>query len=455
MFGKHGENGMTSTTTAAARKPLTDATIRNAKPAEKAYRLRDGHGLSLEVTPAGGKLWRYRFELHGREHLYALGQWATAPDGETAEQSATRRAAGRFTLAEARIERQRCRDLVKLGRHPLHVKKAEQQERTRAAANTFEAIAREFAGKQGHWTGTHRFRFESFMQRDVFPALGSLPIRDVNAPAILAVLRVVEERGSTDMAGMGRGFIGQVFRYAIANGISDSDPTLAMRGALRPHKKKHHEPLARADFPAFFNALGSIPLDRVTDIAVRLLAYLFVRPGELRKARWEEVNLDAGEWRIPGKRMKKRTVTDHVVPLPAQAVALLRELRALTGHTPWLFPHSRRPRDCMAEGTLGQTIERVLAAIGDGKDRRFSPHSWRATASTILHESGVESRLIELQLAHADRDDSRASYDRSARLAERAAMMQSYADLIDRLIAGESAAASNVVPLRGAGPAAA
>jgi integrase len=446
---------MTSTTTAAARKPLTDATIRNAKPADKAYRLRDGHGLSLEVTSPGGKLWRYRFELHGREHLYALGQWATAPDGETAEQAETRRAAGRFTLAEARIEQQRCRDLVKLGRHPLHVKKAEQQERVIAAANTFQALAEAFASKQSQWTGGHRFRFESFMQRDVFPAVGSLPIRDVTAPAILSILRQVEERGATDMAGLGRGFIGQVFRFAIANGFADSDPTLAMRGALRPHVRRHHEPLARADFPAFFNALGSIPLDRVTDIAVRLLAYLFVRPGELRRARWEEVNLDTDEWRIPGKRMKKRTVTDHVVPLPTQAVALLRELRELTGHTPWLFPHSQRPRDCMAEGTLGQTVERVLAAIGDGRERRFTPHSWRATASTILHESGVESRLIELQLAHADRDDSRASYDRSARLPERAAMMQSYADLIDRLITGESVATSNVVPLRAAGPTAA
>ena len=432
------------TTTTAAFKPLTDVTIRNAKPGEKAYRLRDGHGLSLEVTPAGGKVWRYRYELHGKEYIYAMGHWAVAPDGETTEQAQTRQAAGRFSLAEARIERQRCRDLVKLGRHPLHVKKAEQQERTRAAANTFQALAEAFSEKQSHWTDKHRGRFENFMANDVFPAIGALPIRDVTAPAILSVLRKVEERGATDMAGLGRGFIGQVFRYAIANGLADSDPTVAMRGALKRHVKKHHEPLARPDFPLFFGALASIPLDRPTAIAVRLLAYLFVRPGELRAAHWHEFNLDAAEWRIPGERMKMGS--PHVVPLPSQAVVLLRELHALTGHTPWLFPHSQRPREPMSDGTLGQTVKRVLAAIADGKERRFTPHGFRATASTILHEIGVESRLIELQLSHADRDQSRASYDHSARLPERAAMMQSYANLIDRLIAGESAQ-SNVVTM--------
>jgi integrase len=396
------------------------------------------------VSPAGGKHWRYRYELAGKEYLYALGEWCTAPDGQTAEQAGARRAAGRFSLAEARVERQRCRDMVKLGRHPLDAKKAEQQVHAHSAANTFEAVAREFVEKRGgDWSDNHRARFESFMKRDVYPDIGALPIRDVTATAVLAVLRKVEDRGSTDMAGLGRGFIGQVFRYAVATGRCDSDPTLAMRGALKARAKQHHAPLARADMPVFFSALASIPLDRPTEIAVRLLAYLFVRPGELREAQWAEFSLEAAEWRIPGERMKMGS--PHVVPLPSQAVTLLRELHALTGHTPWLFPHSQRPRECMSDGALGRTVRRVLAAIDDGKERHFTPHGFRATASTILHETGVESRLIELQLAHQDRDQSRASYDHSARLPERKAMMQSYADMLDALAEPKS----NVVPLRG------
>jgi integrase len=334
--------------------------------------------------------------------------------------------------------------MVKLGRHPLDARKADQQARRQSAANTFEAVAREFVEKRGgHWSDKHRDRFESFMQRDVFPAIGALPVRDVTAEAVLAILRAVEDRGATDMASLGRGFIGQVFRYGMATGRRDGDPTLAMRGALKAHAKQHHAPLERADMPAFFTALASIPLDRPTEIAVRLLAYLFVRPGELREAQWPEFNLDQAEWRIPGERMKMGS--PHVVPLPSQAVALLRELHALTGHTPWLFPHSQRPRECMSDGALGRTIKRVLAAIGDGKSRRFTPHGFRATASTLLHETGVESRLIELQLAHQDRDQSRASYDHSARLPERRGMLQSYADTLDAYAGPRS----NVVPLRG------
>jgi integrase len=396
------------------------------------------------VSPAGGKHWRYRYELAGKEYLYALGEWCTAPDGQTAEQAGARRAAGRFSLAEARVERQRCRDMVKLGRHPLDAKKAEQQVHAHSAANTFEAVAREFVEKRGgDWSDNHRARFESFMKRDVYPDIGALPIRDVTATAVLAVLRKVEDRGSTDMAGLGRGFIGQVFRYAMATGRRDSDPTQAMRGALAAHTKQHHAPLERADIPAFFFSLAAVPLDRPTAIAVHLLAYLFVRPGELREAQWAEFSLEAAEWRIPGERMKMGS--PHVVPLPSQAVTLLRELHALTGHTPWLFPHSQRPRECMSDGALGRTVRRVLAAIDDGKERHFTPHGFRATASTILHETGVESRLIELQLAHQDRDQSRASYDHSARLPERKAMMQSYADMLDALAEPKS----NVVPLRG------
>jgi integrase len=413
-----------------SRKPLTDASIRTAKPKAKRYRMSDGHGLAIEVSPAGGKYWRYRYEMAGREYLYALGEWATAPDGETAEQAAARRAAGRFTLAEARFERQRCRDMVKLGQHPLAARKAQQQASRHNAANTFEAVAAEFIEKRGsEWGDSHRARFTAFLENDARPEIGALPIADVPAATVLAILRKVEARGSLSMATEGRSIIGQVFRYGMATGRCSSDPTAAMRGALETRVVRHHAPLERAEMPAFFKALTETEMDRPTAIAVLVLAYLFVRPGELRGAQWSEIDLDAAEWRIPGERMKMGS--PHAVPLPSQAVDLLRQLHALTGHTPWLFPHSQRPRDCMAEGTLGRALDRVIERAGIGK--RFTPHGFRATASTMLHETGTESRLIELQLAHQDRNASRASYDHSARLPERRAMMQSYADMLDAM----------------------
>ena len=215
--------------------------------------------------------------------MYALGKWCTVPDGKDGRaRTNERRGAGRFSLAEARVERQRSRDMVKLGRHPLNAKKAGQQARAHSSANTFGAVTREFVEKRGgHWSDKHSARFESFMDRDVHPDIGALPIRDVTATAVLAVLRKVEDRGATDVAALGRGFIGQVFRYAVATGRCDSDPTLAMRGALKAHTKQHHAPLERADMPAFFSTLAAALLNRPTGIAVRLLAYLFVRPGEL------------------------------------------------------------------------------------------------------------------------------------------------------------------------------
>ena len=213
--------------------PLTDARIRAAKAQQKRHRVSDGHGLSVEITTAAGKYWRYRYELGGKEHLYAMGEWATAPDGETAEQSEARRAAGRLTLAEARLERQRCRDMVRRGQHPIAARKAEQQASQQSAANTFEAVAREFVDKRGgEWSDNHRFRFDSFMRRDVLPAIGSLPIKNVSAVAALAVLRKVEERGSTDMASLGRGFIGQAHCRADATGWCHA-PRRASRGRRR------------------------------------------------------------------------------------------------------------------------------------------------------------------------------------------------------------------------------
>lgn len=435
------------------RKPLTDATIRNAKVRSNRYRLSDGHGLSIEISPSGGRHWRYRYEMPsghvgedgkpGRvEHLYALGEWCAAPDGEAPEDAVARRAAGRFTLAEARVERQRVRDMVKRGQHPLAAKKADKLTQQHSNANTFKAVAQEYVAKHGNkWSDKHRARFVGFLENDAYPDIGALPIRDVKAPAVLAVLQKVEARGSLSMAAVGRGVLGQVFKHAIRTGRASSNPAADTRGAIQTGKVDHHAPLTRGTLPKFFAALGTIGLERTTEIAIRLLAYVFTRPGEVRGARWAEFDLDRAEWRIPAERMKMGS--DHIVPLSTQAVELLRELHGITGRSEWLFPHSRGPREPMASGALLHAINRVTEAMG-GLD--FTPHGFRATASTLLREAGHADELIELQLAHADRNKSRASYNHAKKLPERVAMMQAYADMLDALMNPKT----NVVSIRAA-----
>jgi integrase len=389
--------------------------------------------------PSGSRFWRYRYKLKGKENLFALGQWCVAPNGEMPEQARTRREGGRFTLAEARIERQRLRDTVKSGQHPLAGKNAERLAQAVSNANTFEAVTREFVAlRASKWSASHLRRFENIMAADVYPYISDLPIRDVSATAVLALLRKVEARGATSLANTGRGMIGQVMRYAIATGKADNDPTSALQGALTTHSTEHHRPIPRAEIVGFFQALAITGrTNPQTQIALRLLAYLFPRPTELRSAPWSEFDLDGCEWRVDEKRMKMRR--PHIVPLPAQTVALLRELHRLTGSRPWLFPNIRRPNHYMSHNTFNTAIHRI------GFGGKFSAHSFRATASTMLHEVGFDTRLIELQLAHQDRNKSRASYDHSARLPERKAMMQAWADFLE----AQCKSAEKVVPLQG------
>ena len=417
--------------------PLADRRIRNAKPKRRRYRLSDAHGLALEVSPAGGRYWRYRYRLDGRENIFAAGEWCSAPYGETVEQAEKRRASGRLTLAEARIERMKWRAMVVRGSHPLHAKRAEKLAAAASNANTFDAVAAEFVQKRGQeWSGVYRKNFTRYLERDVSPYIGSLPIREVNSAQVLAILRKVEARGSLSAAAAGRSYVGQVFRYAIATGKADTDPTFALRGALEKREVQHHAPLERADLPTFFEALNADGASRPTGIAIRLMAYLFSRTIELRAASWGEFDLDRAEWRIPASRMKMGR--PHVVPLPTQAVALLSELHALTGDQQWLFPNTRRPKTYMGGTTINRVIERM------GFLDRFTAHGFRATASTLLHEAGFDSRLIEMQLARQDRNRSRASYDHSARLPERRHMMQSWADMLDETMKPNS----NVVSIR-------
>jgi integrase len=403
---------------------LSDARIRNAKGRAARYRLSDSHGLAIEITPAGAKLWRYRYRINGRENLFAAGEWCQAPAGETVAQGEARRDGGRLTLAEARGARLHWRAMVKQGQHPRLVRATIRLLAAQSSANTFEAVTREFIERRGgRWGDSHRRHFVRFMENDAFPDLGALPIGTVTAGLVLAVLQKVEAREAYSVAHLGRGYIGQVLRFAIASGKATQDPTRALRGALVKVETKHHPPLARAQLGPFLAAVEATGSGLQTKIAVRLLLLTMTRTIELRAARWAEFSRDL--WRLPPERVKMRT--PHLVPLSSQAVALLAELRRMTGNSLYLFPNVRDHDKPMGSSTIG----RVFGNAGYGG--KFTPHGFRSTASTLLREAGFEDRLIELQLAHADRDKSRASYDHAEQLAPRRAMLQAWGDTIDNL----------------------
>lgn len=427
--------------------PLTDSEIRNAKPGEKpiknksgkvtgretvegSYKLTDGGGLHLEVRATGAKLWRYRYRIAGKENVFAVGEYVQAPRRETKEQIQSRQHAGMLTLAEARVRREECKALVKQGIHPSHYRQAARLEQSARSANTFEAVASEWiAKKKPGWSPYYLRQVERFLGADVFPQIGSLPIRSVTAAQVLEIVRRVEGRGAETVALLLRQWISAIFRYAVATLRADNDPAAALRGAIHRPKVVHSRPMTRGQIADFVNALEGYAGYRTTVIALRLMLLTFVRTVELRGALWVEIDFDRGEWRIPSERMKMRE--SHIVPLSRQAIDLLQELHTYTGGRGMLFPNYRNPKTCMTATTLNRALERMGF---NGKDSiGFSAHGFRATASTILNEIGFRPDVIERQLAHAERNKVRASYNQAEYLEERRAMMQQWADLIEEM----------------------
>lgn len=392
---------------------LTEVAIRNAKPKDRPYKLFDGGGLYLEVAPSGGKLWRLKFRFGGREKRLALGAWPTV-SLKTARQKA----------AEAK------------GRLADGIDPGEHRKLTKKDADSFEAVAREwFAKFSRDWAPTHAEKIIRRLERDVFPWIGARPVGQITAPELLAVLRRIEARGRLETAHRAHQNCGQVFRYAVATGRAERDPSGDLRGALAPWKPKHYATLTDPQaIAALLRDLDGYAGSFVTACALRLLPLVFVRPGELRRAEWTEIDLDAAEWQIPAAKMKARQ--PHRVPLSRQAVAILRELHPLTGR--WVFPGARAKGEPLSENTLNAALRR----LGYDKDT-MTAHGFRSIASTILHEQGWPSDIIERQLAHAERNKIKAAYNRAEHLPERRKMMQAWADYLDALRAG-----GNVIPLR-------
>ena len=394
--------------------PLTDVQIRKAKPAEKPFKLADGGGLHLYVSIAGGKSWRYRYEIGGKEKLLTIGPY---PE---------------IGLAAAREARLAAKALVRAGKDPS----AEKRVAARAApatadpaGPTFEEIAREWHDlNKGQWTDTHANDVLRSLERDVFPALGSTAIAALDAPTVLAELRKVETRGSVETARRIRQRMSAVFGYAIASGRATSDPATQVTKAMAPLPKKGRQP-AITELEGVQEVLRKTeaePAHPVTKLALRLLALTAIRPGELRGARWDEfqdLDSDAPSWLIPAERMKMKV--EHVVPLSRQAVEAIEALRPLSGRGALVFPMSRNATKPISENAIGYLLNRA------GYHSRHVPHGWRAAFSTIMNERFKADRaVIDLMLAHAPKDKVESAYNRAEHLDRRRDLAQIWADLL-------------------------
>lgn len=413
---------------------LTDSAIRNAKTLGK---LTDGNGLYLEIKPSGSKLWRYRYRLDGKENVFAVGEYAQPPAGETPDQADQRRRACRFTLSEARAERTRCRDLVKQGLHPSHQRKAEKLRQSLEGENTFKAVSLAWIADTGaKWSAGYRRQVKNRLERDAFPRFGDLPIKAVSSAHILDVLDRVKARSPT-MAKLLKTWIGGVFRYAIARLVIESDPTYPLRRSIALPQVQHHPHLSAKEVPAFLRALDDAVAEFSTVAACKLLWLTVVRTNELRNAEWLEFDLDAALWTIPAARMKMRI--EHRVPLSRQAVEILSSLKAINGATPYLFPSRSDRNKPMSHEAIRDVFSRI------GYAGKFTPHGVRGTFSTICNDMGIRADVIERALGHQEPNTIRRAYNHAALLPERAALMQQWADMLDAMKAG-----AKVLPFKAA-----
>lgn len=406
---------------------LSDTAIRKAKPADKPQKLRDGGGLYLLLRPDGARWWRwdYRRPVTGKRNTLSLGVYPSVG------------------LAEARDKHQAAKKLLAAGVDPGVHRKAERAISSDRAANSFAVVGEELLIKRAKTiTPGTAARERRLLDKDLSPYIGARPVAEVTAPELLSALRRIEARGAVETAHRARTLSSQVFRYAIATGRADRNPASDLAGALEQPEKSHFPSITEpAEVAPMLRALHGYYGTPVVMAALKLAPLVFVRPGELRRARWADVDLEAGEWRY----LSTKTETPHIVPLASQAVEILRELQPLTGRGEFVFPGIRDRHRPMSENTVNAALRR----LGFDKDT-MSGHGFRAMARTILDEVlGFRPDFIEHQLAHAVRDPNGRAYNRTAHLAERRKMMQAWADYLDALRTD-----ANVVALRPAASAA-
>jgi len=393
--------------------PLSDVKVRTAKPQENPYKIFDGGGLFLLVTPSGGKLWYVKYRYDNKEKKLALGSY---PE---------------ISLADARLRRDEARKQVANNIDPGAIRKAQREAKTEET-ETFEVIAREWHAKFTQtWTPGHATTIMSRLVRDLFPWIGKRQINQIKAPELLAVLRRVEGRGALESAHRIRTIAGQVFRYALATGRAERDPAADLKGALPQPREKHHAAITEPkEVAPLLRALDGYQGHFVVKCALVLAPMFFVRPGELRHAEWSEIDLDEAVWNIPAEKMKMKQA--HIVPLCRQAVDILTQLKEVTGESRYVFPSGRS----FARPMSNNAVNAALRRMGYERDT-MTGHGFRAMARTILDEVlHIRPDYIEHQLAHAVRDPNGRAYNRTAHLDERRKMMQQWADYLDGLKAG-------------------
>jgi integrase len=393
--------------------PLTDTAIKKAKPGAKPVKLSDGKGMYLLLSPTGSKLWRWKYRVLGKEKVMALGAYPDVP------------------LAQAREAMAEARKVLATGADPMVKRKADKVASRTAAINSFEAVARAW---WAHWkparSEQHAGQVMRRFEANVFPYIGPRPVSEIQAPELVAMLKAIEKRGVNDLAKRALQTSGQVFRYAIAHGLAKRNPATDIKpGDVLASRQKQN--LARIDgkeLPQLLRHIEGYKGAATTRLAMKLMAMTFVRTTELIGARWEEFDLDGARWDIPAERMKMKT--QHIVPLSAQAVNLLKTLQLITGHSALLFPGERDHEKSMSNNTILKALERM------GYKGRMTGHGFRGVASTLLHEMGFDHAHIELQLAHQERDEVSAAYNHATYLKQRATMMQDWADYLDTCTTG-------------------
>lgn len=394
--------------------PLTDTAIKNAKPGDKPYKLSDEKGLYVLIQ-GSGKYFRMNYRFAGKRKTLALGVY---PD---------------TSLKKARELRDAARQNIANGVDPSSLKKSLKRALEIRESNTFEAIAREYVctKAKGKWSEKHTSKVLRRLERDVFPVIGGTPITEVSVSELLFIFRRIADRGAIDCCHRAKQDCSKIFRHAIQTERAQRDPAADLRGALPEINRNNFASITEPrKMGELLRAIDGYSGYLVVKYALQLAPLVFVRPGELRRAEWSEINFDRQEWRIPAVKMKMKS--EHIVPLSSQAMAILQNLHPFTGHGLYLFPSVRTPSRAISDGTLNAALRRLGFTIEE-----MTAHGFRSMASTSLHEQGWASDVIERQLSHQERNSVKAAYNHAEHLPERRKMMQAWADHLDGLKAGE------------------
>lgn len=388
-------------------RKLTEAEIKNAKPKAKPYKLHDEGSLYLLIRPTGTKVWQFPYRLDDKYNTYTIGQY---PE---------------IGSAEARKCRDEVKSLIRDGHDPNRAKEAKRRENIGVKEKSFEFLAREWFGKQT-WVEKHRRNIERTFENDVYPVIGGLQVDKILPRDIISIIEDVEARDAPDIAKRVSQHSSRVFDYAINKGLCDYNPAQGRSSIIKSKKVQHRPYLKEDQLPEFLQTLEEYRGGKLVQLAIKLLMLTFVRPGELRNARWDEIDLNKRLWRIPAARMKMRR--DHAVPLSRQAIQIIEELKEISGKTDILFPGLRASNKPISDVTLLKAFQ-IMGYVGD---KKVVPHGMRATASTILNENKFNRDAIERQLAHVEENKVRAAYHHAEYLDERREMMQWWADFLDK-----------------------